>query len=166
MFIPVYTVIKSTSFPMVRTSWRYQWHRSWTSCKGFHPFFVKEHSDSKSKYFEDNIIKMLEFLVDTICVVYAGKGFQKIVGIPMGTNYAPLLADIWNRIYTLNPKETVDISVRFHPDDDRWCLVHKQSIVWELHGPYVSCWPWDKRHDREQHFCFLPGLTSREGRST
>ena len=109
----------------------------------FPSFFAKEHSDSKSKYFEDDIIKMLEFLEDTICVVYAGKVFQKIVGIPIGTNCAPLLADIWNRIYTLNPKETVGISVRFHPDDNRWCLVHKQPIVWELHGPYVSCWPWN-----------------------
>ena len=27
-------------------------------------YFVKEHSDSKSKYSEDDIIKMLEFLVD------------------------------------------------------------------------------------------------------
>ena len=58
-------------------------------------YFVKEHSDSKSKYSEDDIIKMLEFLVDTIFVVYAVKVFQQTVGIPMGTNCAPLLADIF-----------------------------------------------------------------------
>ena len=40
-------------------------------------------------------IKMLEFLVDNIFVVFAGKVFQQIVGIPMGTNCAPLLADIF-----------------------------------------------------------------------
>ena len=57
-------------------------------------YFVKEHSDSKHKYSEDDIIKMLEFLVDNIFVVFAGKVFQQIVGIPMGTNCAPLLADI------------------------------------------------------------------------
>ena len=44
---------------------------------------------------EDDIIKMLEFLVDNIFVVFAGKVFQQIVGIPMGTNCAPLLADIF-----------------------------------------------------------------------
>ena len=38
---------------------------------------------------------MLEFLVDNIFVVFAGKVFQQIVGIPMGTNCAPLLADIF-----------------------------------------------------------------------
>ena len=58
------------------------------------PYFVREHSDSKSKYTEENIIRMLEFLVDNIFVVFAGKFFQQIIGIPMGTNFAPLLADI------------------------------------------------------------------------
>ena len=56
---------------------------------------MKEHSDSKNKYSEDDIIKMLEFLVDNIFVVFAGKVFQQTVGIPMGTNCAPLLADIF-----------------------------------------------------------------------
>ena len=59
------------------------------------PYFVKEHSDSKNKYTEEDIIKMLEFLVDNICVVFAGNVFQQIVGIPMGTTCAPLLADIF-----------------------------------------------------------------------
>ena len=38
---------------------------------------------------------MLEFLVDNIFVVFGGKVFQQIVRIPMGTNCAPLLADIF-----------------------------------------------------------------------
>ena len=59
------------------------------------PYFVKERSDSKNKYTEDDIINMLEFLVDNIFVVFGGKVFQQIVGIPMGTNCAPLLADIF-----------------------------------------------------------------------
>ena len=59
------------------------------------PYFVKEHSDSKNKYTEDDIINMLEFLVDKIFVVFGGKVFQQIVGIPKGTNCAPLLADIF-----------------------------------------------------------------------
>ena len=59
------------------------------------PYFVKQHSDSKNKYTEDDIINMLEFLVDNILVVFGRKVFQQIVGIPMGTNCAPLLADIF-----------------------------------------------------------------------
>ena len=59
------------------------------------PYFVREHSDSKSKYTEEDIIRMLEFIVDNIFVVFAGKVFQQIIGIPMGTNCAPFLADIF-----------------------------------------------------------------------
>ena len=51
--------------------------------------------DSKSKYTEDDIMKMLEFRVDNIFVIFAGKVFLQIVSIPMGTNCAPLLADIF-----------------------------------------------------------------------
>ena len=58
-------------------------------------YFVKEHSDIKNKYTEDDIIKMLEFLVDNICVVFAGKVFQQTFGIPISTNCTPLLADIF-----------------------------------------------------------------------
>ena len=35
-------------------------------------YLVKEHSDSKHKYSADDIIKILEFLVDNIVVVFAG----------------------------------------------------------------------------------------------
>ena len=59
------------------------------------PYFLKEHSDSKNGYTEEDIIKMLEFLVDNIFMVFPGKVFQHIIGIPMGTNCAPLLADIF-----------------------------------------------------------------------
>ena len=58
-------------------------------------YFVKEHSDSKHKDSEDDNIRMLEFLVDNIFGIFAGKVFQQIVGIPMGTNCAPLLADLF-----------------------------------------------------------------------
>jgi hypothetical protein len=36
---------------------------------------------------------MLGFLVDNIYLVFGGQVFQQSVGIPMGTNCAPLLAD-------------------------------------------------------------------------
>ena len=38
---------------------------------------------------------MLEFLIDNIFVNLGGHVFQQTVGIPMGTNCAPLLADLF-----------------------------------------------------------------------
>jgi len=52
----------------------------------------KKHSDSTKKFSETDIIKMLEFCIDNIFVMFARSVFQQTVGIPMGTNCAPLLA--------------------------------------------------------------------------
>ena len=43
----------------------------------------------------DDICKMIEFLVDNIYVRFGGQLFRQMVGIPMGTNCAPLLADLF-----------------------------------------------------------------------
>ena len=36
---------------------------------------------------------MVEFLIDNIYVEFGGRVYQQTVGIPMGTNCAPLVAD-------------------------------------------------------------------------
>jgi hypothetical protein len=38
---------------------------------------------------------MLGFLIDNIFISFGGALFQQVVGIPMGTNCAPLLADLF-----------------------------------------------------------------------
>lgn len=53
------------------------------------------HSDSAHKYSEVDIIKMLEFLGDSIYVVFGNHVFEQSVGIPMGTNCGPLLVDLF-----------------------------------------------------------------------
>ena len=46
-------------------------------------------------YTADNICKMIEFLIDNIFVHFGGRPFHQVIGIPMGTNCAPLLADLF-----------------------------------------------------------------------
>jgi hypothetical protein len=59
-------------------------------------YFVKYHSDSTHKYSEVEFKKkMLEFPIDNIFVVVGGQVFQQSVEIPIGTNFAPLLADLF-----------------------------------------------------------------------
>ena len=58
-------------------------------------YFVKHHTDSIMKYNEEDIARMLVFLIDNIFVQFAGNIYQQTVGIPMGTNCAPLLADLF-----------------------------------------------------------------------
>ena len=57
---------------------------------------------------------MLEFLIDNIFVVLAGKVFQQIVGIPLGTNFAPLVADLFIYSYEAKFIQTVLSTGRKH----------------------------------------------------
>ena len=55
---------------------------------------VKNHFDSNKNFSEPDIIKMLDFLIDNIFVTFGEPVFQLTVNIPMGTNFATLLADL------------------------------------------------------------------------
>jgi hypothetical protein len=57
--------------------------------------FVNRHSKANYKYKQDEIIQMLDFLIDNIFVLFGGRVFQQTIGIPMGTNCASLLADLF-----------------------------------------------------------------------
>jgi hypothetical protein len=56
---------------------------------------VRHHSCSPYKCTEADIKGMLGFLVDSIKVVFEDQVFKQSVGIPMGMNCAPLLADVF-----------------------------------------------------------------------
>ena len=44
-------------------------------------------------------VKLLLFFMENIYVQFDGMVYQQIVGIPMGTNYAPLIADLFLHCY-------------------------------------------------------------------
>ena len=48
-----------------------------------------------TKYSDADVVKMLEYLIDSIFVEFGGRIFQQTIGIPMDTNRAPLLADLF-----------------------------------------------------------------------
>jgi hypothetical protein len=58
-------------------------------------YFSNKIQKDKTCYSEEQVISMLEFLIDNIFVSFGGILFQQVVGIPMGTNCAPLLADLF-----------------------------------------------------------------------
>ena len=55
-------------------------------------YFSNKIQKDKTCYSEE---QMLDFLIDNIFVSFGGTLFQQVVGIPMGTNCAPLLADLF-----------------------------------------------------------------------
>jgi hypothetical protein len=52
-------------------------------------------SDSTKKFSQTDIFNILEFLIDNIFVMFGGRVFKQTVGILMGTNFAPLLVDLF-----------------------------------------------------------------------
>ena len=64
-------------------------------------YFSNKIHKGKTCYSEEQVISMLEFLIANIFVSFGGTLFQQVVGIPMGTNCAPLLADLFLYSYEL-----------------------------------------------------------------
>ena len=58
-------------------------------------YFTSDPLHGDNKYTANDICKMTEFLVDNIYVRFGGQLFRQMAGIPMGTNCAPLLADLF-----------------------------------------------------------------------
>ena len=42
-----------------------------------------------------NICDALSYLLDNIHIIFGNKLYRQIVGIPMGTNFSPLVADLF-----------------------------------------------------------------------
>ena len=60
-------------------------------------------------YTADQICRMEEFLIDNIFVKFGECLFRQVIGIPIGTNCAPLLADLF--LYS-NESEFLDNMIR------------------------------------------------------
>ena len=64
-----------------------------TSRKGY--FIDTINPSGDNLYTADQICRMVEFLIDNIVVKFGGCLFCQVIGISMGTNCAPLLADLF-----------------------------------------------------------------------
>ena len=58
-------------------------------------YFIDDPLNGDNKYTASDICKMIEFLVDNIYIRFGGQLFRQTVGIPIRTNCAALLADLF-----------------------------------------------------------------------
>ena len=58
-------------------------------------YFTSDPLNGDNKYTANDICKMIEFFVDNMYVRFGGQLVRQMVGIPMGTNCVPLLADLF-----------------------------------------------------------------------
>ena len=130
---------------------------------------MKEHSDSKNRYSEDDIIKMLEYLVDNIFVVFAGSlpadsrhsnGYELC---PSSRQHLSVfIRSGFHTVFSLDGKETVTISVQSH------LQVHKYiDDVLSINNPEFENYlgqmypaEYEIKENREHHVCSLPRFTT------
>jgi hypothetical protein len=108
-------------------------------------FRKTSHSDSTKKFSETDIINMLELLIDSTYVIFGGRVFQQTVGLPMCTNCAPLLVDLFLYSYEADfirglLKKNENFTVRYI-DDIR---LLNNSRFDDFFDPHLSHWAWNK----------------------
>ena len=62
---------------------------------GDRTFFINEETSAGKKYNETLICQMIDFLIDDIYINTGNHLFWQCIGISMGTNCAPLLANLF-----------------------------------------------------------------------
>ena len=62
---------------------------------GDRTFFTNEETSAGKKYDETLICQMIDFLIDNNYIKIGNHLFRQCIGIPMGTNFAPLLANLF-----------------------------------------------------------------------
>ena len=77
-------------------------HIKVTRAKGYFTHDINSGGDNT--YTADNMCKMIELLIDSIFVQFEGRLLGQVIGIQVGTNCAPLLADLF--LYS-NENETI-----------------------------------------------------------
>ena len=65
------------------------------SCNDKNAFFISDAVRNYNLRFCQKVCGALTFLIDNIYIRFGSKLYRQIVGIPMGTNCAPLVADIF-----------------------------------------------------------------------
>ena len=69
------------------------------SKKSGNTYFSKSKSSSNVSYSADSLVRIINTVIDNAFVRYHGKIYRQKIGIPMGTNVAPYLANIFLHIY-------------------------------------------------------------------
>ena len=70
--------------------------KSFIATNNFHTFCTNDRTSAWYTYFSCSVLCLaVDFLINNIYVRFGSSVFRQVIGIPMGTNSAPLLADLF-----------------------------------------------------------------------
>ena len=114
-----HNLIKDKLTALIRKTFNRE-NRSYLACNTEKAFFT----DDPMKYYTNwtcsEVCESLTFLLDNIFVRYGNTIHRQVIGIPMGTNCAPLVADLFLYCYerdfmlSLNPKTQANVIKAFN----------------------------------------------------
>lgn len=87
------------------------------SCSSYNSFFSEKPYKKYTNWTCNEMIKAVNFLLDNIYVRFGDKVYRQIIGIPMGTNCAPLIADLFLYCYEYQ------FMVKLHKDPTKHHLI-------------------------------------------
>ena len=117
---------------------------SFIATNNFHTFWTDYRKSTKYTFFPcKELCFAIDFLIENIYVRFGNSVFRQVVGIPMGTNSAPLLADLFLHTYEydfmLTTKQDMTKAVSFgntFPYIDDLFSVNNEGF-----GDYISYLP-------------------------
>ena len=80
------------------------------ACNDRKAFFTSSDQSRYTLWSCQNVCDALSYLLDNIYIRFGTKLYRQIVGIPMGTNCAPLVADLFLYCYERNFMDTLNFN--------------------------------------------------------
>lgn len=93
-----HNLIKDKLIPLIQKTFARE-NTSYIACNHRRAFFSNSHYDDYNMWTCDEVCRSLSYLLDNIFIRYGHVVFRQTVGIPMGTNCAPLVADLFLYCY-------------------------------------------------------------------
>jgi hypothetical protein len=112
-------LIKDRLIPLIQKTFARE-NTTFLACNNEKAFFTNEKFDHYTMWTCTEVCAALSFLLDNIYVCFNNTVYRQVVGIPMGTNCAPLVADLFLYCYerdfmlTLSPTDQRDIIDAFN----------------------------------------------------
>ena len=118
-----------------------------SSPKSKSAYFSKSKSKHNASFDKHSLLLAISYIIDNSYIAYHGKIYRQILGIPMGTNCAPFLANLFLHVYeykyllSLVDDNKKDIALKlsnvFRYQDD--CLVFNDDGLFSKH--YKKIYP-------------------------
>ena len=91
-----HNLIKEKLIALIERTFYKKEGKLYLTCNDKNAFFTsKDHYKGYHLWSCQNVCDALSFLLDNIYIRFGTKLYRQIVGIPMGTNCAPLVADLF-----------------------------------------------------------------------